>query len=94
MGIDGTGVTMPSLVDRLTGLLGRTVIDRSGFAGSFDLHLRFAKETAGGLEASAAAPSEYPSLFTAVRTLGLRLVSGKAPIDVLVVDSAHPPSGN
>jgi uncharacterized protein (TIGR03435 family) len=39
-------------------------------------------------------PPGYPSLFTAVRTLGLKLVSGKAPIDVLVVDGAQKPSEN
>lgn len=94
LGIDGTGVTMPSLVNRLTGLLGRNVIDRTGFTASFDLHIRFARETAAGLEANAPAPSGYPSLFTAVHTLGLQLVSGKAPIDVLVVDSAQKPSEN
>jgi uncharacterized protein (TIGR03435 family) len=94
MGIDGTGVTMASLANRLAGLLGRNVIDRTGFTGAFDLHLRFARESAVQLEADGPAPSGYPSLFTAVRALGLQIVSGKAPIDVLAVDSAQPPSEN
>jgi uncharacterized protein (TIGR03435 family) len=86
----GTGVTMPSLVSRLTDLVGRNVIDRTGYAKAFNLHMQFERETA----VENGAPSGYPSLFTAVRALGLNLVAGKAPIDVLVVDSAQPPSGN
>lgn len=90
LGLEGTGVTMPSLVRQLTGLLGRDVIDRTGFTGSFDLRMLFERETAVGTDT----PSGYPSLFTAVRALGLNLVAGKAPIDVLVVDSVQQPSGN
>ena len=90
LGLEGTGVTMPSLVNRLTDLLGRNVIDRTGFTGSFDLHVLFERETAVGTET----PSGYPSLFTAVRALGMNLVAGKASIGVLVVDSAHQPLGN
>jgi uncharacterized protein (TIGR03435 family) len=90
LSVVGTGVTMPSLVNQLTALLGRNVIDRTGFTGSFDLHVLFERQTA----VDSATPSGYPSLFTAVRTLGLNLVAGKAPIDVLVVDSAQQPSEN
>ncbi len=88
--LEGTGVTMPSLVDRLTDLLGRNVIDRTRSTGSFDLHMLFERQTA----VDSGSPSGYPSLFTAVRALGLNLVAGKAPIDVLVVDSAQKPSEN
>ena len=46
LGIEGTGVTMPSLVNQLTGLLGRNVINRTGFTASFDLHMLFERQTA------------------------------------------------
>jgi len=90
LSVAGTGVTMPSLVRRLTDVLGRNVIDRTGFTGSFDLHMLFERENA----VDNRTPSGYPSLFTAVRALGLNLAAGKAPIDVLVVDSVRQPSGN
>jgi uncharacterized protein (TIGR03435 family) len=35
-----------------------------------------------------------PSIFGAVEALGLKLVSEKGPVDVLVVDHAERPSGN
>jgi uncharacterized protein (TIGR03435 family) len=38
---------------------------------------------------------ELPGLFTAVQEeLGLKLVSTKAPVDVLVIDNVERPSGN
>jgi uncharacterized protein (TIGR03435 family) len=86
----GTGVTMRSVVNRLTDLLGRNVIDRTGFTRPFDLRMQFERETA----VESRTPSGYPSLFTAVRALGLNLEAGKAPMDVLVVDSVLQPSGN
>ena len=42
----------------------------------------------------AAATDPVPSLFTAIQELGLRLDSTKAPVEVLVVDSAQKPTEN
>ena len=41
-----------------------------------------------------AAADPVPSLFTAIQDLGLRLESSKAPVEVLVVDSAQKPTEN
>jgi uncharacterized protein (TIGR03435 family) len=50
----------------------------TGLEGYFDMDLRWADENG---------PSELPSLFTALQeTLGLKLESRKAPLDVIVVD--------
>jgi uncharacterized protein (TIGR03435 family) len=100
MGMDGTGVTMASLAGYLSGLLGRPVIDKTGNAGIFDVHFKFARDSAlafGGLPDQAGQapdPSGLPNIFTAIRRLGLNIESGKAPVDVLVVDSAQKPSEN
>jgi len=84
---------MEQLARRLTDVLGRHVIDKTGFTGTFDLHLNFAfddrvqvpRRSAEAPEATA--PSGLPSIFTALRNqLGLKLESSKGLIDVLVID--------
>lgn len=100
LGMDGTGVPMVSLALHLSGLLGRPVIDKTGLTGIFDVHIKFARDSAlafGGLPdqpGQAPDPSGLPNIFTAIRSLGLNIESGKGPVDVLVIDSAQRPSEN
>lgn len=80
------------LAQRLTGTLGRPVVDRTGLQGAFDIDLTYGAQ-APAVEPSA--PTDIPALTTAMREqLGLRLDSTKAPIDVLVLDRVEPPSEN
>ena len=81
------------------GELDRPVIDRTGIAGSFDIDLRFRQEPGlrGGGQPAPAAPadSDAPSIFTAVEEqLGLKLVSDRAPVDVLVIDRLERPTAD
>ncbi len=74
--------------------VGRSVVDRTGVTGEFDLNLEFAVRTdsKGGTP-----PSEIPgpSIFTALREqLGLKLENARASIEALVVDSAEKPGEN
>ena len=86
------GWSMERLAQRLTGTLGRPVIDRSGLQGAFDIDLTYGSQ-APALESSAS--TDIPALTTALREqLGLRLESTRAPIDVLVVDRVEQPSDN
>jgi uncharacterized protein (TIGR03435 family) len=92
----------------LASVLGRPVIDRTGLTGLYDLVLQWEDDVAakwddapareGGVpraEVSAAPGNGYGSVFTAVqRQLGLRLESGRAPVDVLVIDHIERPSSN
>ena len=78
-------------------LLRRAVVDRTGLFGKFDLDLTFATESVPGL----LVPSEDPqatdgsALTTAIHEqLGLRLVSARGPVEVLVIDKAEPPTSN
>jgi uncharacterized protein (TIGR03435 family) len=69
-------------------LLGRKVIDMTGFTGRFDFTLEFAADP---LKTDASALS----LLTAFQDqLGLKVDSGRAPVEVLVVDSVSKPSEN
>jgi uncharacterized protein (TIGR03435 family) len=85
---EGRSVSMTMLLRGLANALGRPVVDQTGFAGAFDLHLEFAPPMA-----SPDNPS--PTIFTALREqLGLKLESQKGPADFLVIDHAEKPSEN
>jgi uncharacterized protein (TIGR03435 family) len=84
-----SGVAYRSLAAQLSGNLGRPVIDKTGLTGGFDVHLRWTRDQDATADATA------PSLFTAVEEqLGLKLESGKGPVEYLVVDHVEKPSGN
>ena len=70
----------------------RPVADETGFAGYFDIDdLRWASAES----ADAAAGSDAPSLQTALeKTLGLRLILTKSPVEVVVIDAIDHPSEN
>jgi len=81
--------SIAEFAEKLSDLRGieRPVIDRTGIQGTFDITLRSA--------AAAVLESEGPSLLTLVQEqLRLKLLSTKAPVEVLVVDHAEKPSGN
>src|SRR5215469_6882524 len=83
------------LADRLSTMLGRTVADKTGLTGSYDIDLRFAPDPGMQLPAGSPADTNGPSLFTAIQEqLGLKLQAGKGPVEVIVVDSAEKPEGN
>jgi uncharacterized protein (TIGR03435 family) len=85
---------MESLVNALTHILKRTVIDKTGFSGNFDVTIRWRDEAAAA-NPGAAATDALPSIFTALEEqLGLKLESSKGPVAVLVIDSAERPQPN
>jgi len=99
---------MAALVGRLTDLLGRPVIDKTGFTGEFDLQLQFALDDSLAISrsltavpgqpegaAQASDPPGLPSIFSALREqLGLRVDSAKGPAEVIVIDSLQRPTAN
>ena len=81
------GHRVDDLADALSRILGRKVLDRTGLAGQFDVELKWTPDLAP--------PDGGPSIFTAIEEqLGLKLESGKAPIDVLVIDHIDHASNN
>jgi bla regulator protein blaR1 len=95
----GTGVTLTMFGNVLSGYVGRTVVDRTALAGSFDIDLTFdpasaAKAPPGAPPAPTVPPDDAaPSIFTALQEqLGLKLESARGPVDVLVVDAAERPA--
>jgi uncharacterized protein (TIGR03435 family) len=102
--MEGISVSMPAFAKMLSALLGREIIEKTGFTGRFALHLEFAIDDAlAGLpnpvgrdaavqQADAAA---RPSIGTALQEqLGLRLQASTGPVNVLVIDHVERPTGN
>jgi uncharacterized protein (TIGR03435 family) len=76
--------------------LGRTVFDKTGLTVRYDFTLKFMPDDAQVQAPSAGAPIDLPpSLFTAIQDqLGLKLESGKGPVEIIVIDHVERPSGN
>jgi uncharacterized protein (TIGR03435 family) len=86
-----TKIDMPLFSRALSGELGVTVIDRTNLRGAYDVKLEWSPDE----DISATVSSTGPSIFTALQEqLGLRLESGKAPVDIVVVDYAEKASAN
>jgi uncharacterized protein (TIGR03435 family) len=88
-------MTMASLAMALRGMTGRVVVDKTGLSGYYTLVLESSSISPGlGAAPGAVAPeSGLPSIFTAVQEqLGLRLVSSRAPIQMLVIDRIERPT--
>ena len=96
--IEGNAVPFRNFIAGLSQQLGRTVIDKTGLAGLYDIKLQWTPELAQGAGGNSDAPSDEstrPSIFTALQEqLGLRLESAKGPVEVMVIDSVQKPTGN
>jgi uncharacterized protein (TIGR03435 family) len=87
------------LTRALSKFLGRDVIDETGLTGSYDLSIEVAKDdpiiAAGSADTGDRAGPAAPSLFSALQEqLGLKLVSEKAEVSILVIDHVERPSTN
>ena len=96
--ITGEGLQMQTLAPALGDIVGRPVIDKTGLAGRFDVHLEWTPDPNQGFgNFGAPSPSnpDGPSIFTALQEqLGLRLESEKGPVDMIVIDRVEKPSEN
>jgi uncharacterized protein (TIGR03435 family) len=91
--LGATNATIADIAELLGhGFLDRPVVDQTGLTGRFDLTLRW---TPAELQSSTENADAPPELFTAIQEqLGLKLVSTKAPVDVIVIDRVERPSAN
>jgi bla regulator protein blaR1 len=96
--VDCQAVPITSLLEILSNLAGRTVLDKTGLTAKYDIKLRWRPEglranpAEGGGDASEESDVDF---FTAIQEqLGLRLIPAKGPVHVLVVDHIGKPSPN
>lgn len=88
-----TNVTMADIANALgQGVLNRPTVDQTGLSGRYDLRLTW---TPDGPAPEMERPDAPPEFFTAIQEqLGLKVISTKAPVDVLVIDHVEKPSAN
>jgi bla regulator protein BlaR1 len=80
----GRGISMERLAAELI-VVGRMVVDRTGLTGIFDMDVQWTPDEEG----------TNADLFRALREqLGLKLEATRAPVEVIVIDSAGRPSEN
>jgi uncharacterized protein (TIGR03435 family) len=94
-----TATTMADLARNLSPFAGRSVVDKTGLTGTYDLDLTWTPDPQGAAppggpaEGSRPAEDNAASLFTAVQEqLGLKLDSQRGPVEFLVIDSAERPT--
>jgi uncharacterized protein (TIGR03435 family) len=81
----GTNISMPFLARQLGDRLQTPVLDQTGLKGTYDFHL---------------SPDGPPnqdlttSILHAADRLGLKLESGRGPVEIVVIDHAERPSAN
>jgi len=99
--IKGTALPMRVIINFLMSdeeLGGRTVIDKTGLTGVYDVLLNWAPLMAVPSAGNGTSPlpdAESPSLLVAVQEqLGLKLVPSKGPVQVVIIDSIERPSEN
>jgi len=84
------GVRIPFLASALTRILERPVVDKTGLPGTFDMELSWTPDPMmlpNRGSTSPTVPSGGPSIFTALaEQLGLKVLSDRTLIDVMVVD--------
>ena len=77
---------------------GRSVIDRTGLTGTFDIHLELEADPADSQppgDGVASDPSPHPPLIAAIREqLGLQLTPGTGTCEFLIIDQIARPFGN
>jgi uncharacterized protein (TIGR03435 family) len=87
--IAGKGASMTQLAQTLHRVTSMPVWDRTGLSGNYDFSFTFAEDP--GTDSK----TDAPSLGTAPKdNLGLSLQKQKGPVESLVIDELHEPSGN
>jgi uncharacterized protein (TIGR03435 family) len=91
-------VSNSSLFDFARGLIpvvGRPVFDKTGLEGNYDFTFEYYMEGSRYVDGNSAPGAVGPSIFTAIEEeTGLKLQPTKAPVELLIVDSAAKPSEN
>jgi uncharacterized protein (TIGR03435 family) len=85
-GVRGQNISMAQFASRLTDWLGRPVLDQTGLRGSFDFEFRTGD---ADLETD-----NVSSILTSIKEIGLRLASGKGPVESIAIDHLEKPSAN
>jgi len=101
--LSGNGATMEMLATVLPRVLGRPVLDRTGLTEMYKFKMEWTEDAnlaARMKDEALGAPESNPdlsgqSIFSAIQNqLGLKLESGKGPVETLVIERLEKPSAN
>ena len=84
--LKATKISIRDFAASLARQTGRPVVDQTGLPGEFDFDMTWSSDQA--------VDGSGPSIFTALQELGLRLVSTRGSVEVIVVDRVDRPSEN
>ena len=87
--LTGVAVSMGELTEYLSRQVDRSVVDKTGLLGKYDVQLKYLPE---GRPETDDAPA--PLVTALPEQLGLRLVATKGPVEVVVVDQVKMPEAN
>jgi uncharacterized protein (TIGR03435 family) len=97
----GQAVNMKLLAEFLSAQVGRSVTDKTGLTGEYDVKLEWSPspdQVPPSTASGAGQPPQLPegaSIFTALKEqLGLKLESLKGPVSIMVIDHVEKPSAN
>jgi uncharacterized protein (TIGR03435 family) len=100
-GLTLVSAPVSNMIPMLARRLGRTVIDKTGLTGNFDITVEWTPEEGGAMQFPTDAPKSPtaepagPSIFTAIQEqLGLKIESQKGPVETFVISRAEKPSEN
>jgi uncharacterized protein (TIGR03435 family) len=95
LSMEGGDSTVEMMAANLAQVLGRPVVNQTNIKGRYLMKLRWLPDDGPPPLVNGAPDTSLPSIFTAIEEqLGLKLVSGKGPVQVLVVDQLKMPSAN
>jgi uncharacterized protein (TIGR03435 family) len=85
--LTSTHISMPNFAGLLARRMDRTVVDKTGLTGAYDVKLEWLPDLSQDTGSA--------SIFTALQDqLGLKLESEKGPVEVIVIDSLEKPTEN
>ena len=96
-GLTVVAMRVGDLAPIVSRFLGRTVVDKTGLTGKFDIHAEWSPDPAQLPPGALAPPPDPagPSIFTAFQEqLGLKVESQKGPVEMVIIDRAEKPSEN
>jgi uncharacterized protein (TIGR03435 family) len=88
------GISISQLANFVLGDAGRTVEDKTGLAGRYDVTIQRPALQQGAQQEGISAPDPGPSAASIADQLGLKLEPSKAQVETLVIDHVERPSPN
>ena len=108
--LSGSQTELAFLIQSLSQIMGRNILNQTGLTGKYDFELKWTPDqsTANGplgggipgppppgVSEGPAPDPDGPTIFTALQEqLGLKLDSGKGPVEIIVIDHAAKPKEN